>query len=52
MAAAALKAVDAKGHLYNILFVLFCAEAYTQFAGVEPAYFLLEKLLHGNLSWT
>lgn len=52
IAADVLQKIDPKGHLYNVFFLLFCAEAYTQFAGVEPAYFLLEKLLHGNLSWT
>ena len=36
---------------YNIFILIFAAEAYSLFPGVQEIYFFLVRLIHGNVTW-
>jgi hypothetical protein len=36
---------------YNIFVLIFAAEAYSLFPGVQDIYVFLMKMIHGNISW-
>ncbi len=37
--------------VYNIFILIFAAEAYSLFPGLQDIYFFLAKLAHGNVAW-